>query len=250
MKNCDEMVNSLLERRKQYIADQQRKKRILTRTVASMSCICLIVLLGFGMWKGGILDTTAPDQTINDALYPGVKDTYDESKGESAENPISNNKIVINSIVAKTPADSGIALLVEDFVEMTRDEMVDYYGIDYIPTVPEDIKPWENEQSGIFRRDGGTGEVYWDVDVLNYSNENFTREVHLEVDKGSNVHTDYSFFEGTEEKSVINSVEVLIGLSENGYYYAEFMYKDVGFLIDAEGVTEDEFVAIITSIIK
>lgn len=61
---------------------------------------------------------------------------------------------------------------------------------------------------------------------------------------------DYLYFKGTEERSVINNHEVLIGLTENGYYYSEFMYNGVGFLIDAEGVTEDEFVAIIASIIQ
>ena len=30
--------------------------------------------------------------------------------------------------------------------------------------------------------------------------------------------------------------------TENGYYYSEFMHNGVGFLIDAEGVTEEEFV--------
>ena len=85
---------------------------------------------------------------------------------------------------------------------------------------------------------------------MNYSNEDFTRSVHVEVDKGSYVLKDYFFFKGTEEKSVINNYEVLIGFSESGYYYSEFMYNGVGFLIDAEGVTEEEFVAIISSIIK
>ena len=139
---------------------------------------------------------------------------------------------------------------VDDFVKMTREEMIEYYGVDYIPDVPADIKPWEDERSGIYKRDGGTGEVYWDTDILNYSNEDFTRSVHVEVDKGSYVLQDYLYFKGTEEKSVINNVDVLIGLTENGYYYSEFMYKGVGFLIDAKGVTLDEFVAIISSIIK
>ena len=35
---------------------------------------------------------------------------------------------------------------------------------------------------------------------------------------------DYLHFKGTEEKSVINNIEVVIGLTEGGYYYAEFMY--------------------------
>lgn len=250
MKNYDELTNDLLERRDRYVADQKKKRKSLMSVATSLCCLCLVALLGFGMWQGGMFNTTPPDQTLEDALYPGIKDNFDESKGESADNPAANNRIVINTINGISADRMNINLAVDDFVKMTREEMIEYYGVDYIPDVPADIKPWEDERSGIYKRDGGTGEVYWDTDILNYSNEDFTRSVHVEVDKGSYVLQDYLYFKGTEEKSVINNVDVLIGLTENGYYYSEFMYKGVGFLIDAEGVTLDEFVAIISSIIK
>lgn len=250
MKNYDELTNDLLERRDRYVADQKKKRKSLMSVATSLCCLCLVALLGFGMWQGGMFNTTPPDQTLEDALYPGIKDNFDESKGESADNPAANNRIVINTINGISADRMNINLAVDDFVKMTREEMIEYYGVDYIPDVPADIKPWEDERSGIYKRDGGTGEVYWDTDILNYSNEDFTRSVHVEVDKGSYVLKDYLFFNGTEEKSVINNFEVFIGLSENGYYYSEFMYNGIGFLIDAEGVTEEEFVAIIASIIK
>ena len=250
MKNYDELTNDLLERRDRYVADQKKKRKRVMGIATSLCCFCLVALLGFGMWQGGMFNTTPPDQTLEDALYPGIKDNFDESKGESPDNPSVNNKIVINTINGISADRMNINIAVDDFVKMTREEMIEYYGVDYIPDVPTDIKPWEDERSGIYKRDGGTGEVYWDTDILNYSNEDFTRSVHVEVDKGSYVLQDYLYFKGTEEKSVINNVDVLIGLTENGYYYSEFMYNGVGFLIDAEGVTEDEFVAIIASIIQ
>ena len=250
MKNYDELTNDLLERRDRYVADQKKKRKRVMGIATSLCCFCLVALLGFGMWQGGMFNTTPPDQTLEDALYPGIKDNFDESKGESPDNPSGNNKIVINTINGISADRMNINIAVDDFVKMTREEMIEYYGVDYIPDVPTDIKPWEDERSGIYKRDGGTGEVYWDTDILNYSNEDFTRSVHVEVDKGSYVLQDYLYFKGTEEKSVINNVDVLIGLTENGYYYSEFMYNGVGFLIDAEGVTEDEFVAIIASIIQ
>ena len=251
MKNYDELTNDLLERRDRYVADQKKKRKRVMGVATSLCCFCLVALLGFGMWQGGMFNTTPPDQTLEDALYPGIKDNFDESQGESPDDPAANNKIIINSIDGISADRMNINLRWDDFVEMTRDEMITYYGVDYVPDVPDDIKAWEEEQSsGIFRRNGGTGEVYWDADILNYSNEDFTRSVHVEVDKGSYVLKDYFHFKGTEEKSIINNHELIIGLSENGYYYSEFMYNGVGFLIDAEGVTEEEFVAIISSIIK
>ncbi len=250
MKNCNEMVNSLFERRERYIAEQKRKRKVIVYTATSVCCVCLVAMVGFGMRKGGIFGTAPSDRTAADTVYPGIKDNFDESKGESPDNPAANNKIVINSIDG-IPKDRkmDICLLANDFVKMTRDEMVAYYGVDYIPDVPSDIKAWEDERVGIFKKDGGTGEVYWDADILNYSNEDFTRNVHLEVKKGSPVVQDCFYFNGTEEKSVINNVEVLIGKTDNGYYYAEFMYNGVGFLLNADGVTEDEFVSIVLSIV-
>lgn len=250
MKNYDELTNDLIERRDRYVADQKKKRKRIVSVATSLCCFCLVALLGFGLWQGGMFNTAPPDQTLEDALYPGIKDNFDESKEESADNPVANNKIVINSIDGISADKMNICLLADDFVEMTRDEMIKYYGFDYIPDVPTDIKPWEDGRSGIYRRDGGTGEVYWDVDILNYSNEDFTRNVHVEAEKGSYVLRDYLFFKGTEETSIINNFEVLIGRSDSGGYYSEFMYNGVGFCIDAEGVTVEEFVAIIMSIIK
>ena len=249
MKSCDEMVNSLLERREQYVTEQKRKRKIITRTATSMCCVCLVALLGFGMWRGRMLNTVVPDQTAEDTLYPGIKDNFDASKGESPDDSAANNKIVINTIDGVLADKMNICLIGDDFVEMSHEEMVEYYGVDYIPDVPDDIKPWDEERSGVYKRDGGTGEVYWDADILNYSNEDFTRNVHIEVDKGSYVLQDYFCFKGTEEKSVINNREVLIGVTKNGYYYSEFMYNGVGFLVNADGVTEEEFVAIISSLL-
>lgn len=73
MKNCDEMINSLLERRERYVIEQKRKRRKITRTVTSMCCACLVVLLGYGVWLGGMSDTTPP-VTSDDPINIGEKD--------------------------------------------------------------------------------------------------------------------------------------------------------------------------------
>lgn len=230
MKNCDEMVSSLLERRDQYVAGQKRKKALMTRTASAALCVCLVTLLGFGMWRSGARPATPPDQPAN--------------------TPAANNKIVINSIDPSSAdrAKMNICLHGEDFVEMTHDEMAAYCGVDYLPEVPEDLNAWKDERHGIFRRDGGTGEVYWDADILNYSNADYTRNVCLEVKKGGNVHFVCCYFDGTEETSLINNVEVLLGQTDYGYYYAEFTYRDVGFILHTSGLTQDEFVAILVSL--
>ena len=248
MKSYDETTNNLLERRDRYVTEQKYKRKKVISIATSVCCLLVITIIGLGVWQSELF---VPDRTSDDALYPGVKDYFDESKGESSDNPSANNKIVINTMDVVYDNRMDIALIGDDFVAMTLEEKIAYCGVDFVPEVPADIKPWpDHDQCGIYKRNGGTGEIYWDTEILNFSNEDFTREVFLEVDKGSKVFVDWCYFDGTEEKSIINNHEVLIGLSENGYYYSEFMYKEVGFLLHAEGVTKEEFVAIIMSIIK
>lgn len=261
MKNYDELTNDLLERRDQYLKEQNAKKSRNARIVASLGCFCFTALLCFGIWQSGNFNPTPSDQTIDDALYPGIKDTFDDKNGESPNNPSQNNKVVINildqSFVSTDEpfwfpkGENGIALMLNDFVEMTKEEMLSYYGINYIPTVPNDLNLlYENREHGIFKRNGGTGEVYWNADIVNFSNKDETRSVHLQVNKGAQVFVDWFQLKGTENKSCINNVEVLIGLATDGSYYAEFMYKDVGFLMFSYGLAEQEFIAVVSSIIR
>ena len=242
---------------------------MLVNTIIPTGCACIAVLLGFGLWQGLLFKTNQHNLEKDDGAYTAggeelifcgdywVVDSKTESSKESASSADSSysqsgeegNKIVVNSI-DNIPADRmNICLSCDDFVEMTREEMIAYYGTDYIPDVPSDIKPWEEERSGIYRRNGGTGEIYWDVDILNFSNEDFTRNVNLEVAKGHIPWLDYMHFDHDDEKSIINNTEVLMGKTESGYYYAEFMYLNVGFAFCADGLTQEEFVKIVSSVI-
>ena len=249
MKNSEEMVNSLFERREQYITEQRNRKRVLKRVITPICCFCLVALFGFGTWQGGLFNNITPVQTLDDALYSGIKDTFDDKNGESPDNPAANNKIVINSINGISADKIKINLAVDDFVEMSREEMIQYYGVNYFPEVPADMTAWDG-RLGIYKRNGGTGEVYWDQDVLNYSNEDITRYINMEIAKGNIPFLDYGIFSVKDKTSVINNWEIKIGMTDDGRYYTEFLYKNVGFIISAEGLTQDEFVAVIASIVK
>lgn len=252
MKNCDEMVSSLLERRERYVCEQKKKRRIVCGTAASLCCVCLTALFAVGVRNNGIFTSpTSLGKTSADAVYPGIKDTFDERNGEFPDSTASNNKIVINPM-KNNPFDRAkmnICLTGDDFVEISLEEMLQYYGLNFVPDVPADIKPWEEEKYGIYKRDGGTGAVYWDAVILNYSNSDFTRNVNLEINNDRRVLRDYGFFDGTEQKSVINNIELLIGVTDSDFYYAEFMHKGAGFMINADGLTQKEFISVISSVL-
>ena len=249
MKNCDEMVNSLLERREQYVTQQKRKQKILSRTVTSMCCVCLVALLGFGVCQGGWLNSP-PDQAIDDAVYPGIKDTFDESKGESADNPTVNNKISIQKAEElPNTARALFALLGDDFISMSRDEINAYYSINIFPTVPSDLKEDDGKSLGIYKRESGTGEIYWDSNGINYSNEDYSRSVYVGVDKDCIPFDFCNLFDDAQSKSVISNIEIGIAQTANGDFYAEFMYEGVGFRVFTSGLTQDELINIVSSLL-
>lgn len=249
MKNYKEMANDVFCRIDEYEKKQKRKRQLIIRTVTSLSCVCLAVLVGFGLWKGGFLNLPTT-QMARDAIYPGIKDTIGEREEKSSGKTTTDNKIVVCPIDSYSAAKMNIGLKCDDFIKMDREAMNDYYGVNVVPSVPADLKEWENQSYGIYMRDGGTGEVYYDGNVLNFSNEDISRSVNLEIKKGSMPISCYAFFDSIKEKSTINNTEVAIGQTPDGYYHAGFMYHDVGFQLIANGITQDELVAVISSIIE
>lgn len=75
MKTYVEIIENIIRRTNEYQATQKKKRRIIISTATSFCCICLVVLMGFGIWNSGILSNTANDEEI---AYPDT-----EISGES-----------------------------------------------------------------------------------------------------------------------------------------------------------------------
>ena len=245
MKNYDETINSVFNRIDEYNDLQKKRKQNVIKFTAAISCACLAVLVGITIWHSATVKDSK-EQTIDDALYPGIDDLIDET----VSNTGSSNKIVINKLNSISDSKMDIALMLDDFVVMSNAELNEYYGVDVFPIVPSDLKGWDDQQFGIYKRDNGTGEIYHDVNCLNFSNDDFSRSVCIYASKG---HLPYHFcIFGNEnmETSIVNETPVKIGSTSDGLYYAEFIYCNVGFRVSTEGLSVDELVQIINSITK
>ena len=100
MKNYDELTNDLLERRDRYVAVQKKKRKRVMGVATSLCCFCLVALLGFGMWQGGMFNSKAPI-TLDDSINVGEKDyiepdEFDKSQTSNDQN-ISTNDSEISS---------------------------------------------------------------------------------------------------------------------------------------------------------
>jgi len=202
----------------------------------------------------GSIATIEPPSTVNnpsdtddaDTIIPGLP-------CEDIPEPLT--VININELSEITSARLAIDLRPEDFVPMNKNEIIDFYGFDFFPsTIPADMKIVEEGTYGIYKRDEGTGEVYYSVNMAWYVDDNIDRQLQVNIDKGNLPHSCFAYLGIEYENSVINGTELLIGRSVNHsgteIFVAEMMYAGNGIRIESGYLTQAEFVDAVTSLIQ
>jgi len=267
MKTCEEKAQSVLIRIEEEREHQRRKKKAIIRVVIPIMSFCLIVALVFITWQTGLFKNTTSHSDNGASNLDGNNYSSDTTLESSTngENEISEqdpaeksitDQIVINNLNELPATDKmNIALMDDDFVKMDKSELTAYYGTNIFPIVPNDLKSWDTADDfggyGIYRRNGGTGEVYYDTIILNYSNDNFSRTMNIELEKGSIPFQDFVVDTTKYQKSIISGQQVIIGLDvTTNTYFIGLMHDNVGFAITAYGLTQDEVVEVVRSIIE
>ena len=285
MKNYDETIASVFERIEKHNTQRQRRIATLQRATVAVGCICLAVLVG-SVIRNTLPQMPLEDSTGE--MFPhsseasSAESSGDESSRHNAEasqdskdessqssEPQTSQQVIENSGTVTSPAvvdninfvtsedildlsraKQNINLHLGDFIEMTPAEINVYYGTDIFPdNIPDDLT--EVDQAfGIYRRNGGKGEVYWGTNQIWYTNEDVTREISISVDKDTLPFDFCGIFAAVDSFSVINGTKVGLAQSRSGeFLFAEFTYQEVGFRIIASGVTQDEFIAVVRSLL-
>ncbi len=239
MKTYEEMAQNALDRIGDYETEQKNRRKAAAKIAAPAVSLCLVAMLSIGAWQSDLFKTEVPNNT--DEVLKQVRADVNDI--------INVNKLSNNPITDKM----NIALLLDDFVKMDKSALTDYYGTTIFPVVPDDLRSWDEADDftgyGIYRRDKGTGDVYYDTVVLNYSNADYSRNLNIEVAKGVIPFQDFVVDTTDYEKSVIGGQDVIIGLDTvQNIYFIGLMHNGVGFAITADGLTQDEVVAVIRSI--
>lgn len=253
MKNYDETINNVFDRIGEYERNQKRKRSAIIKTAVSFCCVCAIALVGVGVLKGN----STPTDYVDDAVYPGIKDTFDDfGNGETPD----NNVIIfneINEISVNVPSEMGIALFCGDEVTMTKDELNEYYGVNVFPTLPEGFEE-TTKWLGVYRRDKGTGEVYYDTNKLQYTTPDGSKTIVVGIDDvyylsetpDGNKSAFAELYLDNVKESSINGVKIMLAEAKSKKeFYAEFMYEGVQFGIWSENVTQEEFISVIYSLV-
>lgn len=175
-------------------------------------------------------------------------------KNNTNPTPIPMN-IVMNELKDFPQDEADIGLFWEDYIPLNMAELNVYYSVDirpkYLPEILEKemVVDVTYGNLGIFKRKDGT--VYYDNNDLKYQSEDKARSVVITAAKGHLPKYDVLYlYEGKLQTSQINGNAVLIShyIDEEGeHYYAEFLYKDVGFNIWGNNITKDDFIKMIAS---
>lgn len=268
MKSYIEMSENVLRRRDEEIRIKNSRTQLIKNITAPAASICFIAVVGIAAWN---ISGNKKDIVVNSNIVQqtGITETSTTDNVSSVEDKTENilpdteitaptDIININSVdnIEEKSDMMLYALWWNDFIRMSEQELCEYYGTNVFPNVPEDLQIWRNNNGehayGIYRRENGTGEIYHDQNAINYSNDDFSRNVSISVAKGKIPYSFYAFWENDNLKpSAICGEEVYFAQSlSSGYYYVEFMHENIGFRMIIEGLSEDEILSIVRSLIE
>lgn len=245
MKSYDETITSVFDKIQTHRAKQKRKKQIILSAVVP---VCLMAVCITGIWmyqRQNIQDYTLNDPTAPVSMDSAVLPTSPVPTTEPAE---SSDRIIINPMGDISEERMNIALLGQDQIFMTLEEMCQYYGTDIAPEIPDDLTQLATDRFSIYKRNQKTGEIYWDQNMQRFESQDGSRKIYVETKKGYLPFHCFVIYEPEKDSSIINGVEVAIGMFDDGTYGAWFMYQNTGFYVNAMGVTEEEFVDVIRSL--
>ena len=90
MKSYEEMSRNVISRINEHEEKMKKQRRVLTKVVAPIGCVCLIALAGFGISQF----RSEPPTLIDNTVSQGVEDTSEDNR----EGAPSKNIIVINEL--------------------------------------------------------------------------------------------------------------------------------------------------------
>ena len=244
------------------------------------ACLCLVVVAAVALYaypwsrddNGNIADNRGQDeQTVDGNAYghegkPSGSLTPD-GDGIAGQLETATPKVIqlleVNELDEEPSlANGGIALFVQDYVPMTDEAFMAYFGVT-IPVdeaVPDMILQEQDAGSGIYKNDERG--VYFDNHSFRFANADASRGIIVALAKDHLPQSDINEAYGQVlQESEINGVAMTIAHYAGQYglyveeatsdsYYAEFMFEGNGYAVTSGNLTEAEFVAILTALVS
>lgn len=239
MKSYNEVAESVFERRENYLAEKKARTKIIKRTVSAVSCCCLVALLGFGVLHSGILEQTPS------VLGDMDVDSETLQNGTAVPDYI---HIVFNEI--EKPRDPNRLAFLE-----YRDYDLSQFAVGQKAKFPADLTIIENTAAYSPK---STGNKKSDV-TAPYTELNWYRlsASTSEPEDGRFISIDFSekYYPGSSlgygdgEISTINGKDVTLYHYSGDNYSAKFVLDGYYYFVHSMSVTEEEFLATLSSIL-
>lgn len=238
MKNCDEMVNSLLERRGQYLKEQKKRKMMITRTMTSICCASIVGLLGFNVWQWE-KSNTLPSETLDET--PSI----DETLGiEEINYDINENVFVINEVRSMMTADMDVQF--SYYTDFETVELESVY-IDFTSKIPDAFAS-KSFYSVDIPADAAREEYIPHDYVFEYQTEN-GGEVTIAICAIDEPLRDYFLVCDDPKQSEINGFPVVI-YGCKGIFMVQFTYENINYDIETNHITQKELEYLLTGIMS
>jgi len=236
---------------------------------AMPAAACLVIAIGIMVHQFVLPPSTGNGDIISESNgLPSEGDTMNNANNPPQEQTNPPQEIAMSILINQLSAQPNsvkneIGLNLDNYVEMTAEELNDYYGIDVFPDyLPASVGDKYYGEFGVY--DNTTGEfnrgIYYDqnsifyISEAGYSQYKQTRETtqphfSVTVSKIRQIHFDMPKRENLQY-SDIDGNQVLFAAYEESSgtrFYAEFAKEGVNFQIYGARLTQDEFVAIVAA---
>ena len=237
MKNYDELTNDLLLRRDRYVAEQKKRRKA---AITSLCCVCIVALLGFGLWKSGTFLPAPNDHSIS-----GTK----PQANPTTTTPTTNAPIQISWVVNQVKGYVGGARLNYN-TSMYYSEikniaaMAEYFGRDF--SILTDIMPdgfqfsGQSETKFYYKTDGTLV-----CDDCHFYYTKGEQEIAIHSSKIGKPY-DFLYLPDTLIPSNINGVEMFIGEFQSNnaspkidLVFADFSNKGIQYRVTVKNVPFD-----------
>lgn len=138
----------------------------------------------------------------------------------------------------------------KDRVYLSKKKLLKHFGRNIFPNVPSDLslKMDEKDKFPVYKRDK-KGKIYYDRQSLNYADELYYKHISIGVQKGE-FPSSYQIKGKVKGVKFGESVTTLFQDKKRKIYYAEFMVDGLDFHVYSRGISRDEFVEVVKSLVE
>ena len=217
--------------------------------------LALVLAAGGAAWKSGRWEPSAGSPALTDSSETAGASGTDEGETADGSAQAAWESLTFYSL-SQTPSweYNYIALLWEDFVPMSLEELKEYFQLPFQPQVLDGYSLQEDPEDpyGLFRRSSGenAGKVYHDFNCLEYREAGGEGVLWLSFNRVfPELFRLSEPSEGETTASVLHSARfgelpvTLYRWEEAASYYAQFRIGETAYWVQSEKMSQESFLA-------